>query len=247
MGEFEASRVRLSHTGRLLASLVVPREMSDPMSGFFMVSRGYFLEVVRDLSQMGFKILLDLAASSSRPVKFAEIPYKFRTRQHGESKLSVAVETDFILLVADKLIGRWIPVRYALYGLVGLCGVAVHLSVLAVLFRVEGLSLVRAQTTATVSAIICNFFLNNAITYSDRKLRGMKKLFLGLLIYGTGCSIGAIANVGLTSLLAGSNVPGLLAGSVGMLVSSVWNYAIASVFTWEVRRKRAKHRRPHPE
>jgi hypothetical protein len=35
----------------------------------------------------------------------------------------------------------------------------------------------------------------------------------------------------------------LLAGSAGMLVSSVWNYAIATVFTWGVWRQRAKHRK----
>jgi dolichol-phosphate mannosyltransferase len=134
-------------------------------------------------------------------------------------------------------------VRYALYGLVGLCGVAVHLTILAILYRVEGVSLVQAQTTATVAAIVCNFYLNNAITYSDRKIRGIKKLVLGLLIYGAGCSVGAMANLGLTNLLARSGVPGLLAGSVGMLVSSVWNYAIASVFTWGVWRRRAKDRK----
>ena len=243
MGEFEAARVRLSQTGKRLAGLVAPPSMSDPMSGFFLVSREFFLEVVRELSQMGFKILLDLVASSPRPVRFAEVPYRFRTRKRGESKLSMAVEADFLLLVADKLMGRWIPPRYALYGLVGACGILVHVTILALLYRMEGVPLVQAQSTATFGAIICNFYLNNAITYSDCQLRGLKNLLLGLLIYGAGCSVGAIANVGLTNLLAHSGVPGLLAGSAGMLVSSVWNYAIATVFTWGVWRQRAKHRK----
>ena len=243
MGEFEAARFRLSQTGKRLAGLVAPRAMSDPMSGFFLVSREFFLEVVRELSQMGFKILLDLVASSPRPVRFAEVPYRFRNRKRGESKLSMAVEADFLLLVADKLMGRWIPVRYALYGLVGLCGIGVHLAILAILYRPAVVSLVQAQTAATITAIICNFFLNNTITYSDRKLRGFKKLLLGLLIYGAGCSVGAMVNLSLTNLLARSGVPGLLAGAGGMLVSSVWNYAIATVFTWGVWRQRAKHRK----
>jgi dolichol-phosphate mannosyltransferase len=244
MGEFAPERVRLSKAGSILASLIAPDGLSDPMSGFFVVTRSFLLEVVRDLSQIGFKILLDLVASARRPVRFAEVPYRFRSRQYGDSKLDSSVEVGFLLLVADKLTGRWLPVRYTLYGAVGLCGVAVHLTVLGILFRASGVPLTRAQVAATVAAIICNFFLNNAITYSDRKIHGWRKMLLGLLIYGAGCSVGALANLSLTQALAGRGVPGLLAGSAGMLVSSVWNYSIANVFTWGIERRRLAGRRP---
>jgi dolichol-phosphate mannosyltransferase len=243
MGDFAQSRVRLSRVGAMLASLVAPKTLTDPMSGFFIVSRSFFLEVVRDLSQIGFKILLDLVASAGRPVRFAEVPYRFRVRQREESKLDSAVEVNFLLLVADKMIGRWVPVRYGLYAGVGLVGVAIHLAVLTALYRACNFPLTTSQVTATVAAIIGNFFLNNAITYSDRRLRGPAHLLGGLLAYGAGCSIGALANLGLTRLLAESGVPGLLAGSGGMLVSSVWNYAIATVFTWRVGRGRLAQRR----
>jgi dolichol-phosphate mannosyltransferase len=63
---------------------------------------------------------------------------------------------------------------------------------------------------------------------------------LGFAIYAAGCSLGALANLSLTSLLAGAGLPGLAAGSVGMLVSSVWNYAIASVFAWGLWRRRRR-------
>jgi len=241
MGEFPADRVRLSRAGQVLAALVTPKTMTDPMSGFFVLSRSYLLEVVRNLSQIGFKILLDLVASSRRPVRLAEVPYRFRARVAGESKLDSAVETDFLLLIADKLTHRFIPVRYALYGAVGLVGVGVHLLVLASLYR--RMPLRTAQITATFAAILCNFCLNNAVTYSDRKLSGVRNLMVGLLVYTAGCSVGALTNVGLTGLLARSGVPALAAGSAGMFVSSVWNYVVATVFTWNIHRRRMEARR----
>jgi dolichol-phosphate mannosyltransferase len=250
MGDFAADRVRLSNAGKMLASLITPRSLapnglSDPMSGFFMVDRDYLLEVVRDLSQIGFKILLDLVASSPRSVRIAEVPYRFRMRRRGESKLDAGVEADFLLLVGDKLIGRWIPARYVLYAFVGLIGVVVHLTVLAGLLYAFPLpsSFAALQSIATACAIISNFFINNAITYSDRRIRGAGKLLLGLIIYSAGCSVGAAANIGLASLLAELRTPPLLAGFAGMVVSSVWNFAIANVFTWRLSRRRAEARR----
>jgi hypothetical protein len=35
----------------------------------------------------GFKILVDILASSPRPLRAKELPYEFRERQHSESKL----------------------------------------------------------------------------------------------------------------------------------------------------------------
>ena len=69
------------------ARLVMKASLQDPMSGFFIMRRKAFDEAVRQLSQQGFKILLDLFASAPRPLRFAEVPYQFGLRQHGESKL----------------------------------------------------------------------------------------------------------------------------------------------------------------
>jgi dolichol-phosphate mannosyltransferase len=64
MGAFSRGRVALSELGRRLSSLVCRANVSDPMSGYFVLTRVYFHEVVHSLSCTGFKILLDLIASS---------------------------------------------------------------------------------------------------------------------------------------------------------------------------------------
>ena len=127
LGNFGVSRVRISGFATKLSRLVVRAELSDPMSGFFIISRGAFDSAVRRLSGQGFKILLDLFASTPRPLAFAEVPLHFRERLHGESKLDTLVAWEYLMLLLQKLIGPMVPVRFLLFSLIGGLGVAVHL------------------------------------------------------------------------------------------------------------------------
>ncbi len=87
VGDWDRRRVTISGFAARLARLIIAAELNDPMSGFFMVSRPAFERAVRRLSGQGFKILLDLFASTPVAYRFKEIPYVFSQRQHGESKL----------------------------------------------------------------------------------------------------------------------------------------------------------------
>ena len=107
MGKFAMHRRLLSKLGTKISRLVSRSEVADAMSGFFIVDRRFFLEVADSLTGTGFKILLDLLASSTRNLRVSEVPYEFRVRQHGESKLAVRVELEYLYLLADKILGRW--------------------------------------------------------------------------------------------------------------------------------------------
>ena len=238
MGDFAAERVQLSNLGRWFSQRLLNCPLSDPMSGFFMVSRPFLLEVVHRLSQMGFKILLDLTSSLTRPLKFAEVPYTFRNREHGESKLDISVNLDFLLLIADKKFGRWIPPRFVLYVMVGFSGVLLHGLILLLFYRFYGAPLEPVQAAGTATAIVWNFFLNNLITYRDRKLKGWSSLLRGLLVYSAGCAVGAVSNLALTLMLVAQGTPGVLAGLTGMAISSVWNFAMAEALTWKISQRR---------
>src|SRR5581483_7406278 len=99
----------------------------------------------------------DLLASARRPVRFAEVAYRFRARRRGESKLDTLVAVEYLQLLIDKAVGDYIPPRLILFGCVGAAGVAVHLSMLYVL-HVLGTKFLVAQGTATVLAMTFNFF-----------------------------------------------------------------------------------------
>ena len=140
------------------------------MSGFFVVRRRFLDEVVHSLSAVGFKILLDLVAAARRPVRVGELPYRFRSRLHGRSKLDVVVGLEYLQLLADKLIGDFIPPRFVLFGLVGASGVLLHLAVLYAMLS-AAMDFRWAQLVATVVVMTTNFFLNNALTWRDHRLK----------------------------------------------------------------------------
>lgn len=231
MGEFAQGRVWLSRLGAKISKVVCRCEVSDAMSGFFLLDRKFFQLVVGRLTGTGFKILVDLLASSPGPVRLGEIPFHFRSRRLGGSKLDVNVELEYLFLVVDKLVGRALPTRFVLFVLVGSIGLLIHLSVLAIFHYYSDLEFSLAQAAATVVAMTFNFLLNNIVTFRDRQLKG-RRLLRGLLYFYLACSIGAVINVSFAEFLNGRGVPWYASGICGMAISSVWNYGVNTVITW---------------
>ena len=246
MGEFSQPRVRISHLGRKLSGAVSRCPLSDPMSGFFVLDRRFLDEVIHSISGIGFKILLDIVASSRRPVRFSEVPYRFRQRLNGESKLDILVALEYLQLLLDKLIGDIVPPRFVIFGMVGALGVVAYLAILFLLIRVAGQTFWFAQITGTILVMALNFFLNNAITYRDQRLRGTAMIH-GLLTFCVACSVGAFVNFRLADFAVESGAPWYAAGLLGVAVSSVWNYAATAILTWRQRRRDAGRRRPAAE
>ena len=228
-GTLKEDRVAMSRFATRLAHIVVPIDVSDPMSGFFMLRRAAFEQAVRRLSGKGFKVLLDILASTQTPYRFRELPYTFRERIRGQSKLDTLVVWEYLVLLLDKLIGKWLPIRFVLFSFVGGSGVLVHMSVLRL--GLVFFSFPFAQAAGTVCAMTSNFVLNNILTYYDQRLRGFK-FFAGLASFYAVCSIGAVANVGIASAIFEQRYSWWIAGLAGSVVGVVWNYAVSSVFTW---------------
>ena len=236
IGLLEPSRQIISRVAGRISRWVMKTECSDPMSGFFMLSRDVFQSTVRKLSGIGFKILFDILASSPRALRVRELPYEFRTRQAGTSKFDATVAWEHVMLLLDKMIGHIVPIRFVLFSAVGLLGLAVHFSVLAIFFRLISLNFEISQALATLMAMTSNYLVNNVLTYRDVRLRG-SGLFLGLLSFYAACSVGALANIGVASYVFGAGEKWWVAGLGGAIVGGVWNYAVSSVYTWKMFRK----------
>jgi dolichol-phosphate mannosyltransferase len=228
---FSKYRHIASRTATRLAQLVLKAELSDPVSGFFMARREVFEAAMRKLSGIGNKILIDLFASSPRPLKFVELPYTFRTRQHGDSKLDTLTIWEYLVLLADKIAGQWVPVRLILFALVGLTGVVVHLAVLWAAL-LTGYAFVGAQVVATGVAMVSNFVLNNWLTYRDKRLRGWA-ILTGLVSFVLLCSFGAVVNVAFAKQVFNKTDIWWLAGMSGAGAGAILNYSLTSLFTWK--------------
>jgi dolichol-phosphate mannosyltransferase len=237
MGDFAEHRVRLSNLGRRLSQLVSRTDLSDPMSGFFIVNRKFLEEVVHASSGVGFKILLDLVSSSKRSVRFSEVPYTFRQRVHGDSKLDLLVGIEYIQLLLDKAVGDWISPRFLMFGMVGAGGALIFTATLKAMLSVAQTSFSIAQADASLLAMTFNFFANNLFTYRDRRLRGAS-LIRGFVTFCAACSVGLMVNVRVAEYLQELNFQWYLAGGIGLVIGSVWNYGVTSIITWRRSRQR---------
>lgn len=229
-GLANAWRRALSDYGNLLAKSMLPVKLSDPMSGFFAIRRAVFEEAVPHLSGRGFKILVDLVLSSSRAFRVQEVPYMFRSRVSGESKLDVFVMFQFLGLLIDHFFHGWFPVRFLVFCAVGLVGLVVNFAVMYGIAFI-GVSALWAQHSATFVAMIVNFVLNNHFTYRDRRLRGIR-CWIGVVLFILICTVDVVANVGIAQVLYDQQALLDGAGIAGAVLAVVWNYALSSTFVW---------------
>lgn len=232
IGDWHKTRAGISRLATRLSRLVIRVDLTDPMSGFFMIRREAFANAVRNTSGIGFKILLDLFASSPLPLRFKELPYQFMSRIAGESKLDSQVAWDYGMLILDKLVGKIIPVRFLAFCIVGALGVLIHLLSLSIMYKMLNISFVSGQAIATIIAITFNFSLNNVLTYRDMRIRGWKWL-RGWFSFTLACSVGAIANVGIASYLFQMKTKWIIAAVSGILVGAVWNFSVTQFYTWK--------------
>ncbi|MBW6525049.1 glycosyltransferase family 2 protein [Sphingomonas sp. RHCKR47] len=238
VGEWDQHRQRMSRVATWIAHRLAGVRVSDPMSGFFVVRRSVVEAAIYDLSQQGYKILLDILTASPRPLRVAEVGYVFRERHAGTSKLDVVVLIEYAFLLIDKLTHGLIPPRFILFCAIGGLGLLCHLAVLDITIG-QGVTFLRAQVIATVAAMAFNYVLNNAITYRSARLRGVR-FVIGYLVFSAVCSLGALANISVANLTLNEMGSWPLAGVAGALMSSVFNFGVATHFVWRPDRRRRR-------
>ncbi|MFM2302113.1 MAG: hypothetical protein RLZZ84_1849 [Pseudomonadota bacterium] len=236
-------RVKASNLANRIANKVTGVELSDPMSGYFMLRTEVLRGDAHRLSGVGFKILLDILATVETPLRIKEFPMHFAARADGESKLDRTVVFEFLVGLYDKWLGRIIPTRFALFGTIGGLGVIVHMAVLATVLNLFGAdfavshypketAFIVGQTLAAVVAMTFNFVLNNELTYSDKRLRGFTPVLAGWARFALTCSFGLLANIGSATALVRIGFHDYPAAIVGIVLGSVWNFALSNKFVW---------------
>ncbi len=220
------SRVATGWAQRLMGITV-----QDPMSGFFMARRNLLDAIASELSTEGFKLLFDILVASRRgQLKIVELPYAFLPRVNGASKFDARNAIEFFALVMSRLSRGKLPPQFFSFLLVGGTGVGVQLACLWAALS-AGLGFLAAEIVATLAAMTSNFFLNNALTYNDRRMTG-RQLLPGLLSFYAVCSVGALSNVGTSSWLYAQHPSWWLAGLAGSVIAALWNFLGSSKFVW---------------
>lgn len=212
-------------------TLLTKNNISDPLSGFFMLPRKIYDATKYEVSGLGFKILLDIIMSSKHQLKIQEIPFEFRERHAGNSKLDISIVAEFVGLIVEKVSLGIFPMRFFMFLCVGGVGAMVHFLVMGILYRGFTVDFIYAQAGATYVAIILNFYLNNTFTYRDQRLKS-SAIVRGLLFFILVCSVGAANNLIVAETLHRHGMHWFLASFSGAIYGSVWNYFMSNMLVW---------------
>lgn len=235
-GGLNRTRQLVSRMANWLGRAILGQAVSDPVSGFFMVRREVIDAVAPRLSVEGFKVLFDVMASSDHPLRLVELPYVFRERLHGASKLDGRAVMDYVSLLLAKASRDVLSPRVLGFVMVGASGLGVNLAAIYVLHQMGvGVATAgafdRANLLAAVLAMTSNYFLNNAITYRDRRKRGWG-LIGGYVKFCAVCSLGLLANVAVARMVSGATGDWWIAGASGAVTGAVWNYVTSTIAVW---------------
>ncbi len=214
--------------------IILRINVSDPMSGFFMVKRSSIISKINKLQPNGFKILTDIIATNRNKLVIRELGYEFKKRHSGSSKMSVLVVLELIGLILSHLTLGIISVRFFLFGLVGFSGIFVQLISTYFLLKIINFSFFYSHLISIIITMTSNFFLNNALTFKDHSLIG-RSFLRGLMSFYIICSIGAFANIAVAEKLFSNIEIWYFASFIGALVGALWNFIFSSIFTWKIR------------
>ena len=228
---FSARRDQMSQVATKIAGRLLHTEVSDLMSGFFLLKREIAEQAAPSLTPSGFKILVDLIAVAPSPLKIVEVGYVFRARRAGDSKFDSKIALEFLGLLIHRASGGRIPVRFVFFALTGASGVIIYLLTLK-LALLAGAGFSMGQGLAILVSMTSNFFVNNAFTYADAKLRNFGPLLRGLLFFYVVCAFGSIVNLGIGDWLYDRHQLWWIAGLAGLIMGSVWNFTLSSIFVW---------------
>ena len=132
---------------------------------------------------------------------------------------------------AAKMTDGAVSPRFVPYALIGSFGLFLHLVILSTTLNAIGLNFAASQSCATFAAMLANFFLNNALTYKDMRLRGIR-MVRGMFLF---CAIGSmafLANIWVATWLYRESPVWWFAGAAGALMGAFWNYSMSCRLVW---------------
>ncbi len=241
-GNWTRGRRFVSWVATFIARVVLRVTVSDPMSGFFLISRGAYEQGAPGINPRGFKILLEFIGRD-RTLRVTEVGYEFRLRRHGETKLNRSVIRSYLLAVAELRLGRQVDPAFLLYVLVGMVGLAVNSLVFAVAEAAgvprfdtglnEAIDPVYGSFVLSVNvSILVLFGLNNEFTFWEQRYRGWK-LAPAFVVFWFMSLVGTLVHVAVFTFLENSGfLLGLLGAEASRTVQNLVGAVVALVVNW---------------
>jgi dolichol-phosphate mannosyltransferase len=234
VGRWDKTRSLISRMGTNLGRLVIRADLKDPMSGFFMLRRELLERTVHGLSARGFKILLDIFATAGGKITYRELPFTFRSRHAGQSKLDTLTFWEYLLLLAEKTLGGYVPIGYLTWAGGMALAVVLHMLTLHVLHISLGLGFVLSQSGGALVSALFVFGVSDYFV-GRRFKRGAAVFLKGMAGFAAAALPGLVYDVGAAALLDGADaiiaVSRIQAGLCGAVTGVLWCYLVVSTFS----------------
>lgn len=257
-GDWSHYRRFVSWVATLVAKGALRVPVSDPMSGYFAISRDAYERTAPAVNPNGFKILLEFIGRN-RDLDIGEVGYEFSNRLHGETKLNRSVIRSYLLGVADLRLGRQLNPAFLLYTLVGIVGLVINSVVFALLEAAdfpdvttglnEALDPISGSFLVSVNvSILVLFVLNNEFTFWEYRYRGAKLLpafvvYWVMSLLGTGIHVAvftSLESVGFLLGLLGEGPSRVVQNLIGATIALVVNWYLNTTYLWRRRTTRIK-------
>jgi len=233
---WSGTRLFISKAANFIAGMLMKRRCSDMMSGFFMIEQATYKQIKEKLNPRGFKILMDIIQNLPKDKAIGQVPYIFKPREQGTSKLDKKVMFDFLVSLYElSIIGRYIPLKFFKFCLVGLSGVGVNWLILFLGKNFTEIDIRIVIVSAILVSMLSNFVLNNIWTFAKEAVE--KAILVKIIQFFLICGIGAGINYVITYSLYKIDFLIYFASFLGIAAATIWNYVLNSLVTWRDEKK----------
>jgi dolichol-phosphate mannosyltransferase len=240
----------LSKVGNIVIKAILTNfTISDWTTGYRAITKETFEKISPEMVdqrfsgytfQIGF-----LYKAVQKKLKIAEVPFHFKDRTIGKSKIGPEYIVNNLLYLAKTRIEEFIQTRIFKFLVVGSTAALVQLISLE-LYRIFFSYLV-ANILSIETAIVFNFILNNIWTFSDRKLKKREIPFkfvqfnltsAGSIIIQMVVAFLGLTFIGLVDILTVPSIDytldtGPIFSAVGIIIGMFWNFFAYSVIIWK--------------
>jgi len=232
----------ISRGAQLIGFCLLPEvigRISDPMSGFFMIRRTSIQD--RQLSPLGYKILVEVLGRGNVGW-IAEVPYTFRERAEGTSKLTNKIYFEYFQHLFRLRLYLLQVSSFFRFCVVGASGVVIDMSILYLLSDPSTLhwGLTRSKFLAAEAALLNNFIWNDIWTFGDisSEQKTMSQRVKRFLKFNAICSLGIFFNIVILNIEFNLfHMNRYVANLVAIGLITLWNYKSNKEFSWRVTAK----------
>lgn len=236
-------RKLMSKVGTIVAQKGLGLRVSDPMSGFFAFKKQIISGLKFDA--IGYKMLLEILVKA-RGATVKEVPYTFKNREQGSSKITFDTVMDYIRSVwrlyrygktmrkQEKRPSVRFLSKAARFYTVGTSGFGVNY-LISFLFAggLADLWYLHANVFGIMVSMTSNFFLNKFWTFEDRDFSKRKTIIQYGKFVGFS-SLGALIQIGMVfGLIEGYQLFYPLALMFAVLTAALGNFLLNKKWTFK--------------